>query len=399
MSLPLLDLADAGFWREPAPVLAVLREQGRVAQTAEGTRAILRHADVSELLLGGGFVNEGISLLERRGFRPGDALYEYRREALGALGGEQHRRLRALVGKALGPAQAEPLRAIVRRRVAALLPPLLDRDIDALETLTSQLPRQVIGEYLGVDEQERRKVDALVREGQAKAFGREVTPDIVRRANEIFAELFEFVGTQIAQRRLAPQNDMLGRLLEVEEERQVLNPREVTVLFLNLFIGAVESTASALSSGLQLLAQQPELLDQLHAQPALVPAFVEENLRLYPPNTLLANKVAARELEFCGVRFAAGETVIVPIPAPNRDPGVFGNPDRADLRRPVQRHFSFSQGAHFCLGHALARAQLQEFFTAVATAVRRVDLAERVEWLPFVAINSPRALRLRLQGR
>ncbi|HSW14147.1 MAG TPA: cytochrome P450 [Solimonas sp.] len=399
MSLPLLDLADPAFWSDPAPVLAALRERGRVAVTAEGTRAILRHADVSELLLGGGFVNEGVSLLQRRGFQPGDALYEYRRQALGALGGEEHRRLRSLVGRAMGPSQAEAIRAIVQRRAETLLEPLLGREVDALATLTSVLPLQVIGEYLGIDEQQRLRVDALVREGQAKAFGREVTPDIVRRANEVFAQLIDFVATEIAARRLAPQNDMLSRLLEVEEDRQLLSPREITVLFLNLFIGATESTASALASGLLLLARQPELLDQLQAEPALLPAFVEENLRLYPPNTLLANKVAARDLEFCGERFAAGETVMVPIPSPNRDPRVFDNPDRADLQRSPQRHFSFSQGTHFCLGHALARAQLQQFFHSLTARVRRVELLEPVAWLPFVAINSPASLRLQLLPR
>lgn len=399
MSLPLLDLADAAFWRDPAPALAPLREQARLARTAEGTRVVLRHADVSELLLGGGFINEGVSLLERRGFRPGDALYEYRRQALGALGGEEHLRLRMLVGKALGPAQAEGFRAIVRRRAGQLLPPLLDREIDALPQLTAVLPLEVIGEYLGIEERERRKVDALVREGQAKAFGREVTPEIVSRANGIFAQLLAFIATQIAERRLEPRNDMLGRLLEVEEQRQQLSPREVTVLFLNLFIGATESTAGAMASGLLLLARQPGLLDELHADAALLPAFVEENLRLYPPNTLLANKVAARAFEFCGERFAAGEGVIVPIHSPNRDPRVFAEPDRADLRRAPQRHFSFSQGAHFCLGHALARAQLQEFFAAIVARVRAVELAEDVEWLPYLAINSPRSLQLRLRAR
>lgn len=399
MTLPELDLRAPEFWQNPVPLLHELRERTRVALTHDGTRVLLRHADVGELLTSGAFINEGVSLLARRGFKPGDALYEYRRLALGALAGDAHRRVRALVGKALSTQRVESVRDIVAARLPALLEALLDREADVLEALTKTLPLQVIGEYLGIAQNDRARVDALVREGQAKAFGREVTPAIVARSNAIFAELMAFVTGLIETRRVSPHNDILARLLEVEEDAQVLSQQEIIVLFLNLFIGATESSASAMASGLLLLARQPEVLRQLRAQPQRVGAFIEENLRLFPPNTLLANKIALADTEFCGERFAAGESVIVPIPAPNRDPRAFERADELDLDRPAQRHFSFSLGAHFCLGQALARLQLQAFFTGIIARVRHIEcLQERIEWEPFVAINSMKALRLRLEG-
>ncbi|MDB5986350.1 MAG: cytochrome [Nevskia sp.] len=397
MTLPELDLRDPAFWQNPSPVLADLREQTRVAITNDGSKLILRHADVSALLLSGLFVNEGISLLARRGFKPGDALYEFRRQALGAMGGAEHLRVRSLVLKALGHQQVQFVRGVVERRLPAMLEPLFDRDVDVLQPITSQLPLEVIGEYLGIDVGDRARVDALVREGQAKAFGREVTPQIVQRTNQIFSELLAFVATQIRERRIKPRNDLLARLLDVEDSQQTLSEDEVIVLFLNLFIGAIESTASSMSTGLLLLARHPELLDALRAEPARVAAFVEENLRLYPPNTLIANKVAKQDGEFCGVRFAAGEPVIVPVPAPNRDPRAFEHADQPDLSRAPQRHFTFSLGPHFCLGQALARAQLQAFFEVCSRHVRRIELLEqRIEWQPYAAITSMKSLRLRL---
>lgn len=396
MFLPELDLRDPGFWQNPFPVLNELRERSRVALTHDGTKLILRHADVSELLGAGAFVNEGVSLLARRGFRPGDPLYEYRRQALGALAGDEHRRVRALVGKALNSTRVESIRDIVERRLPPLLEPLLNREVDVLASLTGILPLAVIGEYLGIDEGDRFRVDALVREGQAKAFGREVTSAIVARSNAIFAELMAFVTAQIENRRLAPHNDVLAHLLAVEEGAQVLSQQEIIVLFLNLFIGAIESTASSMASGLLALAQQPRLLAELRARPESVAAFVEENLRLFPPNTLLANKIAREHTEFCGVYFSAGESVIVPIPAPNRDTRVFERADEFDLRRPPQRHFSFSLGSHFCLGQALARLQLLTFFRGVTTRVRAIELLQgNIEWEPFAAITSMKTLRLR----
>lgn len=397
MSLLLLDLKAPEFWQNPAGVLADLRERVPVAQSNEGTKVLLRHADVDHLLMSGKFENEGASLLARRGFKPGDALYEFRRKALGALNGPDHLHIRSLAGKALGPRYIGYVRSVVARRLPQLLDPLMDVECDALLSITTQLPLEVIGEYLGISEDDRSRVDNLVREGQAKAFGREVTPDIVVRANAIFADLLEFVSGQIQKRRMLPHNDALADLLSVEEDGQKLSQDEVQVLFLNLFIGAVESTASSMSTGLLLLSQYPDLLEAFRRNPAVVSAFVEENLRLYPPNILIANKVAKEDGTFFGVAFVKGESVIVPVPSPNRDPRVFVNPDRVHLARPAQRHFTFSLGQHFCLGQAFARAQLQAFFSVLSRLVERVEpCQDQVKWVPYAAITRMQELRLRL---
>jgi cytochrome P450 len=397
VNLPLLNLKDPGFWQNPFPILDALREQTRVAVTEDGVKVILRHADVQELLLSGKFINEGISLLERRGFKSGDALYEYRKLALGALSGDNHRRFRALVGRALTEEHIELIRPIVTKHLDELLPQLLNRDVDIVSALTQPLLLEIIGEFLGIDADDRRQVDSLVREGQAKAFGREVTQEIRDKVNAIFIELQRFITQQIEGRKLAPKNDVLTRLLDAEVENQTLTHQEIIVFFLNLFIGAGESTGSAMTTGMWLLAKDRDLFLRLKAEPALIAKFVEEDLRLYPPNTLLANKVAKEAVEFCGFEFAQGEIVMVPLPAPNRDPRVFACPDSVDLDGKPQRHFSFSLGSHFCLGQALARVQLQQFFTHICATVDAIDLCQdRVDWEPYAAVSNIKALLLRL---
>jgi cytochrome P450 PksS len=399
MDLPMLRLRNPEFWQNPFPVLNELRERTRVAVTEDGVKVILRHADVQELLTSGKFINEGVSLLERRGFRPGDALYEYRKLALGALSGDSHRRFRALVGSALAERHVELIRPIVSRLLEKLLSPLLNREIDVIPELTQPLLLEVIGEFLGIDPEDRRSVDALVREGQAKAFGMEVTAAIRERVNAIFTELKRFITRQVEQHKLAPRNDVLTRLLNAKEENQTLTQEEVIVFFLNLFIGAGESTGSAMVTGIWLLAKDPALFRKLKAQPALITRFVEEDLRLYPPNTLLANKIATDEMEFCGERFARGEMVIVPIPSPNRDPRVFAIADEIDLDSRPQRYFTFSMGTHFCLGQALARTQLHQFFTHLCAVLDGIRLCEpRIEWEPYAAVSNIKSLRVELQS-
>jgi cytochrome P450 len=376
-----------------------MREQTRVAVTEDGVKVILRHADVQELLLSGKFINEGISLLERRGFKPGDSLYEYRKLALGALSGDNHRRFRALVGRALTEEHIELIRPIVTKHLDAILPHVLNREVDVIPLLTQPLLLEIIGEFLGIDVNDRSQVDALVREGQAKAFGREVTQEIRDKVNAIFVDLQRFITQQIEGRKLAPKNDVLTRLLDAEVENQTLSHQEIIVFFLNLFIGAGESTGSAMVTGLWLLAKDRELFKRLKSEPSLIGKFVEEDLRLYPPNTLLANKVAKEAIEFCDVPFAKGEIVMVPLPSPNRDPRVFTHPDRVDLDSKAQRHFSFSLGSHFCLGQALARVQLQQFFTEICSRLDTIQLCQdRIDWEPYAAVSNIKILNLTMSA-
>ncbi|HEY3699700.1 MAG TPA: cytochrome P450 [Spongiibacteraceae bacterium] len=399
MNLPLLNLKDPAFWQNCFPILNQLREQTRVAITEDGVKVVLRHADVQELLTSGKFLNEGISLLTRRGFKPGDALYEYRQLALGALSGDNHRRFRMLVGRALTEEHVELIRPIATRHMQRLLPPLLNRRIDAIPTLTQPLLLEIIGEFLGIDAEDRQTVDNLVREGQAKAFGREVTQGIRDNVNAIFTELMRFITQQIEGRKLSPKNDVLTRLLSAEVENQTLTQQEIIVFFLNLFIGAGESTGSAMVTGLWLLAKDPALFFQLKNNPALITRFVEEDLRLYPPNTLLANKVAKDDMEFCGVPFAKGEIVMVPLPSPNRDPRVFPQPDSVDLQSKQQRHFALSLGTHFCLGQALARAQLHQFFTNLCRSLDSIELCDsQIKWEPYAAVTNIKELQVKLNA-
>lgn len=399
MNLPLLNLKDPAFWQNCFPVLNELREQARVAITEDGVKVILRHADVQELLTLGKFLNEGISLLERRGFKPGDALYDYRQLALGNLSGDNHIRFRALVGRALTEQHVELIRAIVTKHMDRLLAPLRNREVDVIPALTQPLLLEVISEFLGIDPQDRQAVDNLVRDGQAKAFGREVTQEIRDNVNAIFVELKRFITQQIDGRKLSPKNDVLTRLLDAEVENQKLTHDEVIVFFLNLFIGAGESTGSAMVTGLWLLAKDPALFQRLKAHPELIQRFVEEDLRLYPPNTLLANKVAKEAIDFCGVHFAKGEIVMVPLPSPNRDPRVFPLPDAVDLDSKQQRHFTFSLGTHFCLGQAMARIQLHQFFTNVCSMLDAIELRDpNIQWEPYAAVTNIKALRLKMQA-
>jgi cytochrome P450 len=393
----VIPLADFAFWQDPYPTLDRLREQHRTAVTDSGVKAIMRYADCEELLKGDGFVNEGVSLLERRGFRAGDALLEWRRLTLGAINGESHRRIRALAGRAITHQTVEYMRPRIRELTDALIEPhMASGEIDVAADLARRLPLAVISEFLGISEADRDRVADTVLRGAARAFGVNVTAEIRAEVNAMFEELMGFIAGLIAERRMTPKADALSRLMSVEECGDRLTQQEIVVLFLNLFSGATESTASAMTSGAWLFARYPEQAALVRENPGLLKPAVEEILRLYPPNLLLANKISAREQDLFGLHFAVGEQVVIPLGAPNRDPRVWDAPDNFDVRREPKRHFTFSIGEHFCLGQALARCLLQEFFAVLLARFEIMELlVETPRWIPFGAVNQMESLPLR----
>jgi cytochrome P450 len=123
-----------------------------------------------------------------------------------------------------------------------------------------------------------------------------------------------------------------------------------------LLQGGHETTSNLISIGVYELLRAGQW-DALVEDPSLVPNAVEEMLRLVSPaQTASRRAVVATEIE--GVEIHPEETVIAVLAAANRDPAVFADPDRVDVRRPeAKRHLAFSFGPHFCLGTSLARAE------------------------------------------
>jgi cytochrome P450 len=247
-NLPVVPLDEDGYWADPYPILAELRENHRTAVTPEGIKAILRWDDAEEIKKRPEFINEGLEYIEARGFKPGDPLYEWRRYSIGALNGEDHRRLRGLVNRALTPKSADKVRPVVRQHVRDLL----ERHADTGEFDVRQQIRIVpflsIASFLEISPAEAAEVGQKMQGGGGDAFGPNVTQEIRDRANATFAAAMEFVGQLVESRREEPRDDLLTRLIEAEENGDRLSNEELIVLFTNIFAGAIETTSSVMTS-------------------------------------------------------------------------------------------------------------------------------------------------------
>jgi len=184
-----------------------------------------------------------------------------------------------------------------------------------------------------------------------------------------------FFVRQIKDRKKNPrENDLITDLINLEVEGKKISSKHVLGMCHLILIAGIDTTWSAIGSMMWHMAQHPEHRQQLRDNPGLWPTAVEELLRVYAPVTMA--RVVDHDVEFQGCPMKAGDRVILPFPAANRDPRQFENPDKVILDREHNRHIAFGSGIHSCLGQSLARLEIR---IALQTWLKRIPEFELVD--------------------
>ncbi|WP_037603454.1 cytochrome P450 [Streptacidiphilus rugosus] len=289
-----------------------------------------------------------------------------------ALNPPDHTRLRRLAAKAFTPRLVEALRPRIERLADELLDRALrEPEFDLVREFAHPLPVIVISELLGVPAEDR---DRFAAWSQALARGIDpeflLPPETLAVLDAARAEFDGYFRELAARRRAEPAADLLSALVAVCDEGESLSEAELTATCTLLLIAGHETTVNLIANGVLALLRHPAELAWFRAHPEAAPQVVEELLRFDPP-VQLTMRTALRDAEVEGRTVAAGEQVLLLLGAANRDPAVFAEPDRLDLRRSAEaeRHLAFGLGIHFCLGASLARLEGQ---IALAAFARRV---------------------------
>lgn len=178
------------------------------------------------------------------------------------------------------------------------------------------------------------------------------------KTGEMAAYLLEQLQRAVAAPSERPSPGMIGELARGVREGLISERDGVSILVVLAGAGG-ESTSSLTGNAVRILAEQPELQQELRANPALIPEFIEEAVRLEPSFRGHYRHVN-RDTKLGGVALPAGSRILLLWAAANRDPEFFENPDRIDLHRAGLRdHLSFGRGIHFCIGARLARLEVR----------------------------------------
>jgi cytochrome P450 len=161
---------------------------------------------------------------------------------------------------------------------------------------------------------------------------------------------------RIAELRRRPVGHLLSDLVHVETEDGRLTDAELLMFCRLLLIAGNETTTSLIVGAARVFHERPETFARLKREPALVPTFIEETLRLHSPFKMTIRR-ATRDVELCGETIAAGDLVLPLIASANRDERVFERPDDFVIDRDPNPHLAFGIGIHSCLGASLARLE------------------------------------------
>ena len=366
-------MTDRGLRADPMPFYDELRQQGPVVR-ARVSYLTVDHAVAHELLRSDDFrvISMGASLpaplrrLERR--TRTDALHPLLPPSLLAVEPPEHTRYRKTVASVFTSRRVDSLRELVEDTAATLLDGLADQQgvVDIVERYCAQLPVTIISEVLGVPAADRPKI---------LQFGELAAPSLdfglswpeYQRVQQGLEGFNDWLATHLQKLRDKPGEDLLSQLIETSKDGIRLNETELRAIAGLVLAAGFETTVNLLGNGITLLLNHPDQLADLQADPALWPNAVEEILRFDSP-VQLTGRVARTDTTVAGTSISAGELVVIYLAAANRDPAVFDDPHRFDIRRSnAGRHLAFSGGRHFFLGAALARAEgeagLRRFFT------------------------------------
>lgn len=314
-----------------------------------------------------------------------------RRNNLMMMDPPQHVKFRRIVQRHFTPRMVRELAPRIRERCSTIVNGIIEKgECDFVKDVAAELPLQVICDLLGVAQGDRHYIFDLVNQTvSAEDPDFHKVPGQGRMAREKLCDY----GYQLARSYDGPSSidTLTSQLLRATVDNEKLTELEFGMFFYLLLVAGSETTRSVIVSGLKLLIEHPEQMEQILRDPALLQGAIEEMLR-YEPAAHYFRRTATADTELRGKAIREGDKLVLWYPSANRDEDIFADPDRFDIHRHPNDHLAFGIGEHFCLGASLARTQLDAMFSEVLGRMSNIQLAGPVRRLRSTWLNSTKEM-------
>jgi cytochrome P450 len=370
VTVPIAELDE-----RPHETFRRLRPLTPLVRRDDGGYIAIRACDVERLMTDPRTRQSETELPRSRGVSDGP-LFTFFRDSMLFTNAPDHRRRRAPLSRLF----AVKLIAEMRPRIRAVAEQLIDRvsgrkEMNLLDDYAALIPASIISEILGISDAD---IPQFTRWSYSMA--RAITPSFVREDVPEIADaahqLAVYVGELLASRRAAPREDFLTSYVRAIDAEGNLSPAETLTQIVTVILAGSDTTRAAMTIQVALLLQHREQWDAVCRDPALIPGAVAESLR-YEPSVGSIPRFTLEDIELGGYLVPRARMLSLSTLSAMRDPEVYSDPDRFDIRRTDQsrKHPVFGNGSHRCLGEALAKAELEEGLAALAARLPQLRIA------------------------
>lgn len=307
----------------------------------------------------------------------GRSFVEMQKSTLLFLPPDKHDRVRGLISKAFTPRSVDQRDGRIREVIHELLDKVEEKGgMDLVHDFAFLLPVIVICEMLGVPTEDLPRFYDWAHQSTARGEIGKITEDVIRQGEEATLGYTRYFLELIEDHRRRPRADLMSALIDArDEEGKGLGDHDLVGSCYILLQAGHGTTQDLIGMGMLALFQNPEQLAFLRERPAAIPTAVEELLR-YDTSVQISQRVADVPITLGGGRIPPDEVCILFNGGANRDPAIFADPDRLDVRRDPNPHISFGLGRHTCLGQSQARSELQNAFDILLNRFPNLRLDE-----------------------
>lgn len=373
--------------------LYTLRQKSWLAET-KPLRSIVRYHEARDFLVDSRLVVDQTDFLEAGGIQSG-AYHEIVQSSPFTHDGEDHQVWRALVSAWFSP-----------RSVNAARPELTSSANDLVDQIVATPACEFMADFaepyslsslcthIGIP---REDLSDLCK--WARLLSKGVDDPIAERKqlDDACAVLLDYTSELVRERTRRPTDDLVGKIVATGTTDSSRPPDFASKAIAGLILSGHEPTKSQLGHLIALLGQHPDLWEAAHSGDIDIDRLVEEGLRYRSPHGAVGRLVTST-IEHDGARLEEGEWVIISLSSANRDVRQFRKPGLFDPHANPAGHLAFGYGAHFCVGAALARAQLQEALRVLTDRLLPPEINEAT-WRPLFSIHGPASLSTMITQR
>jgi cytochrome P450 len=389
--MSFLNVVDPAF-DFAAPQALAAQETDWCADSPIGL-IVLRYAEAQELMRDRRLDHGGDSYMQRNGIAAGP-IHDWYVPMIVNQDGADHRRLRSLVGRSFTPRTIEQLRPFIRATAERLADEIVAAgQPDFVDAFANRLPLEVMCELLGVPMADYDTFSAWTGD-IGMVFGLAAGGDIAARVERAVVGLSGYVDELIDEKARRPAADLISEMVATWQAERTVTREELRNLLVTLVFGAHDNTRDQLANTMVAFAEHPAQWTVLSSRPELAEQAVVETMRWRPSANSVFRR-AIEDFEFRGMPIASGTFLTIAVQTAQRDPRAYPGGDSFDIT--VVREaplLQFGAGPHYCLGAALAHAELGEALPILARRFGPPVIAGEVTWRPALGIHGPNELPL-----